>query len=105
MRCAATAPTSHACWARLPSPGAGHCDTKHTDTEASRIAARWEPAEGATSRPTGPHTRRDDHRYMDVFEEHSQRFIDRVLASDDRVVTLTPELESCCLQMFAKVRP
>ena len=38
-----------------------------------------------------------------MIEAHSQDFIDGVMASDDRVVTLTPDLEAYCIQMFAKV--
>lgn len=41
---------------------------------------------------------------MDVIETHSKEFIDGVMASDHRVLTLTPDLEAYCIQMFAKVR-
>lgn len=56
--------------------------------------------DGGTTRN---HARRR-RRYMDVIETHSKEFIDGVMASDHRVLTLTPDLEAYCIQMFAKVR-
>ena len=62
-----------------------------------------EPRASATSKRLTAALEPRRRRYMDVIEAHSQDFIDGVMASDDRVVTLTPDLEAYCIQMFAKV--